>query len=193
MNSTQLPGKAMTALALFALSACGWGSSPAAAPSASLQSPAAEPPPTARPGQAWTTTIPHRLDEMDATALSQAVVHTIWAVDAARDTGQRQAFLRARPYLTQDCAARLQAEPVGTIPNLWREHRAYAQVRLTPQSPESGAGPESQVLAHRQFQVTVTPTGRDGWKGTPIRAITFTTLIRPAANTPWRISDITTA
>lgn len=130
---------------------------------------------------------------MDATAVSVIVVRTIWAVDAMRDTGQRDAYLRARPYLTQPCLARLQTEPVAGIPTLWRDHRAYAQVRLTRQAPELGAGPDSPVLAHRQFHVTVTPTGRDGWKGIPIRAITFTTLTRPTSAAPWRIATIATA
>lgn len=135
---------------------------------------------------------PKTVDRRDATAVSRAAVQTMWTVDAAIDRGQSDAYQRARPYLTPEYAARAEAQPIGTVPSLWRDHRAYARVRLTPQTPEDGAPPDNARTAHRQWEVAVTPVGRDGWKGAPTRAIAFVTLTRGGEN-DWRVSGVTTA
>jgi hypothetical protein len=151
---------------------------------------AAEP---SSPAPTATTAAPSRIDQGDATAVSRAAVQTMWTVDAALDHGQRDAYLRAQPYLTPDYATRLQNEPEGTLPGLWRDHHAYAKLHLTAQPPESGAGPDTPTTAHRQWQITVNPTGRDGWKAPPIRAIAFVTLTRASGRAPWKVSTVGTA
>lgn len=135
---------------------------------------------------------PKAVDRHDATAVSRAAVQVMWTVDAAIDRGQIDGYLRARPYLTPEYAAELGAEPVGTIPSLWREHRAYARVRLKAQTPEDGVGADTAGTAHRQWDVTVVPTGRDGWTGPPVHAIAFVTLARDAEDR-WQVARVDTA
>ena len=135
---------------------------------------------------------PKTVDRHDATAVSRAAVQVMWTVDASIDRGQGDAYRRARPYLTPEYAARTDAQPLGAVPSVWRDHRAYARVRLRPQTPEDGAPPDNARTSHRQWEVTVTPTGRDGWKGTPTQAIAFVTLTRDAGDA-WQVSGVTTA
>ena len=112
----------------------------------------------------------------------------MWTVDSAIDRGQRDAYLRACPYLTPDYAARVAAEQaVGPLPQQWRDHRAYAEVRLELRQPEGDLDPDTPTMAYRQWQVTVTPTGRDEWKGRTVRAIAFVTLTRASPRDPWRV------
>ncbi|GAA2148906.1 hypothetical protein [Actinomadura napierensis] len=136
---------------------------------------------------------PKKINQEDATAISRAAVQVMWTVDAAIDTGQLDAFKRAEPYLTPVYTAQLRTEAPGDLPASWRAHRAYAKVRLTRQPPESGVGPDSPILAHRQWLIVVTPTGRDGWTGPQVHAIAFVTLTRAAARGAWRVSTVTTA
>ncbi|SNR35819.1 hypothetical protein SAMN06265355_102119 [Actinomadura mexicana] len=124
--------------------------------------------------------------------MSQAAVQVMWTVDAAIDRGQGDAYRRARPFLTPEYAARSDAQPLGAVPSAWRDHRAYARVRLAPQTPEDGVPPDNARTAHRQWEVTVTPVGRDGWKGPSTRAVAFVTLTRGAGDA-WRVSGVTTA
>ncbi|MEV4003515.1 hypothetical protein [Actinomadura sp. NPDC049753] len=135
---------------------------------------------------------PADVDRSDPTAVSRAAVQTMWTVDAVIDRGQGDAYRRALPYLTGQYAERLQTLPLGGVPPAWRDHHAYARVRLSPQTLEDGAPPDNARTAHRQWEVTVTPTGRDGWKGTATRAIVFVTLTSDAEDI-WRVSAVTTA
>lgn len=163
-------------------------------PSASAPAPSAPaaiaPAPTATPHGGLPD--PKEVDRGDATAVSRAAVQVMWTVDAAVDRDQLDAYLRAGPYLSAKYAKALNAEPVGAVPSLWRDHRAYARVRLTPQAIEDGVGADTATTAHREWAVTVTPTGRDGWKGAPVHATAFVTLTR-GDDGDWQISEVTTA
>ncbi|WP_433473861.1 hypothetical protein ACQPZP_34430 [Spirillospora sp. CA-142024] len=152
--------------------------------------PSTPPAPTATPRGGLPD--PKAVDRQDATAVSRAAVQVMWTVDAATDRGQGDAYRRARPYLTPAYAARSEAQPAGAVPSVWRDHRAYARVRLAPQTPEDGVPPDNARTAHRQWDVTVTPIGRDGWKGPSTHAIAFVTLTRDAENA-WWVSEVTTA
>ncbi|GAA4140855.1 hypothetical protein [Actinomadura keratinilytica] len=137
---------------------------------------------------------PKDVDQRDATAVARAAVTVMWTVDSAIDRGQRDAYLRACPYLTPDYAARVAAEQaVGPLPQQWRDHRAYAEVRLELRQPEGDLDPDTPTMAYRQWQVTVTPTGRDEWKGRTVRAIAFVTLTRASPRDPWRVARVSTA
>lgn len=135
---------------------------------------------------------PRAVNRRDATAVSRAAVQVMWTVDAASDRSQLDAYLRARPYMTSAWYAALATEPVGAIPSHWRDHRAYAQVRLHAQAPEDGAGADTATTAHRQWKVTVTPIGRDGWTGRAAHAIAFVTLVGNAEGR-WEVSGVSTA
>ncbi|WP_190856874.1 hypothetical protein [Actinomadura sp. RB99] len=162
-------------------------------PSASATAPSAPaaiaPAPTATPHGGLPD--PKTVDRGDATAVSRAAVKVMWTVDAATDRSQLDAYLRAKPYLSPEYAERVNAEPAGAVPSLWRDHRAYARVHLTRQAPEDGIGADTAATAHRQWGVTVTPTGRDGWTGKPVHAIAFVSLIRRDGG--WQVSGVTTA
>lgn len=193
----------LVTLALAGSAACSPASGPAGrtAPPAATAGAGSTPPssPTtapASPGDRRPAGLPDpkQLNWSDATAVSRAAVAVMWTVDATVDTGQHGAYLRARPYLTPAYAQSVVQEPATVdIPAVWQEHRAYARVRLAPQKPESGAGPDTPTVAHRQWGVTIAPTGRDGWKGPRIHAIAFVTLTRPAPGAQWRVSAVTTA
>jgi hypothetical protein len=135
---------------------------------------------------------PKTVDRSDATAVSRAAVQVMWTVDATIDRGQLDAYLRAEPYLSPKYADEVGTQPPGSIPSVWRDHRAYARVRLAAQAPEDGVGPDTATTAHRQWGITVTPTGRDGWTGSPVRATAFVALTR-GDDGGWQVSQVTTA
>lgn len=135
---------------------------------------------------------PKTVDRSDATAVSRAAVQVMWTVDATIDSTQLDAYLRAKPYLSRKYAEEVSAEPAGAVPSLWRDHRAYARVRLKRQAPEDGVGPDTATTAHRQWGITVIPTGRDGWTGPSVHATAFVTLTRGDGG-GWQVSGVTTA
>jgi hypothetical protein len=132
------------------------------------------------------------VDRRDPTEVSRAAVQVMWTVDATIDRSQRDAYLRARPYLSPEYGEAVNAEPAGAMPSVWRDHRAYARVRLTAQAPEDGVGADTATTAHRQWRVTATPTGRDGWTGPPVHATAFVTLTR-GYDGGWQVTQVTTA
>lgn len=137
---------------------------------------------------------PRAVDHTDATAVAEAALITMWTVDSATDHGQRDAYLRALPYLTDEHAARVRADPATPpLPDEWRRHRAYARVTVERLPTEEGAPADTTTAIYRQWQITVRPTGRDGWRADPVTATAYTALQRRAAGRPWRIAQITTA
>lgn len=135
---------------------------------------------------------PDAIDRGDATAVSRAAIKVMWTVDAAVDSSQLDAYLRAKPYLSPEYAKGVSAETSGALPALWLDHRAYSRVRLTQQAPEDGVGADTSATAHRQWSITATPTGRDGWTGSPVHATAFVTL-RRGDDGGWQVSEVTTA
>jgi hypothetical protein len=133
-----------------------------------------------------------RLDQSDATAVSKAALTLMWTVDSAIDHGQQDAYQRATPLLDSVYKAVIDGQGAGSMPGLWSRHRAYAKVRLTRQTPLGDVPADTPKLAHRQWRIDVTPTGRDGWKGTPVHASAFVTLRRDGPDAPWRVSAVGT-
>lgn len=131
-----------------------------------------------------------RVDRRDATAVSKAALTVMHTVDAAVDEGLQDARLRASRFFTADFADRVRAEPAQYVPREWREHRAYAKVRLKRLEPEAGAPSDSPTEAFRQWEVTATPHGRDDWRGAPRTSVVFVQLVRPKAGASWRISAV---
>lgn len=134
-----------------------------------------------------------KVDQGNPTAVSKTVITVMWTVDATVDNGQRDAYLRAVPLLATTYAATISNQPAGGLPATWRDHRAYARVQAVLEEPKGDVEPDTPTTAHRQWQITVTPIGRDGWKGALVHASAFVTLTRAAANAPWRVSNVTTA
>lgn len=55
---------------------------------------------------------------------------------------------------------------------------------------EAGRPTDTATTAYRQWTATVTPTGRDGWKGSPENNTVFVELVRAAPGSPWRINAL---
>ncbi|MFB4319795.1 hypothetical protein [Actinomadura sp. 21ATH] len=133
---------------------------------------------------------PRQVDQKDATALSKAALTVMYTVDSTVDTGLRDAKLRAARYLTPEYTAKVRAEPGQYAPADWQRHRAYLAVRLKPLKPEAGAPADAPTTAHRQWEMTTTPTGRDDWRGASSVFVVFMALSRPSRDAPWRVSDM---
>jgi hypothetical protein len=211
MTRHRLLPAAPLAVAVAAVCACSTQSPPATNPTVTLTpSPTATAPPLApttpvlTPGRPAHTSPspalprgvpdPRAIDHTDATAVAKAALITMWVVDSATDEGQRDAYLRALPYLTDEYTAQVRADPATpSLPGDWRKHRAYARVTVQRLPAEEGAPADTTTAVYRQWQITARPTGRDGWRGDPVPATAYTALQRPAAGQPWRIAQITTA
>jgi hypothetical protein len=190
------PGRPSRVVLLAALacgmSACGVGHR--AAPEATSASPTAAISAPVTTSSAVPRGLPDlsRLDQSDATAVSKAALALMWTVDSAVDHGQQDAYQRAFPLLDSVYKAVVAGQGGGGLPGQWSRHRAYAKVRLTQETPLGDVPAETPTLAHRQWRIEVTPTGRDGWKDTPIHATAFVTLRRNGPDDPWRVSALGT-
>lgn len=122
--------------------------------------------------------------------MSRAALTIMYTVDSTVDAGLREAKLRAARYLTPGYTAKVRAEPRQYVPEEWRRHRAYLAVRLKALPREAGAPSDGATAAYRQWEMTTTPTGRDGWRGTPRRSVVYMALARPSEHEPWRVSDV---
>lgn len=171
---------------------------------------ASSPPPTsaiagsgvpARPGAFPTSTISGtpagglpvagKLDGKDATAVSRAVVLTMHTFDTTIDNSRFDAVLRSAPYLEATYFERIKdSAPVrgpGAEWAQWREHQAYG-VATAELATEMGQPEDSDMAAYRKWRVVVTPTGRDGWKGTPYEDVLFITMVRVSADATWKVT-----
>ena len=141
-------------------------------------------------------TRPADVDQRDADAFGWAALKVMWTFDTAIDSGPQDAGVRAADagWLTKAYAARLRAHRPRSVPGAqWREwagHRAYTVVTL--RKAEDAAKPgDTGTEAWRQWTVTATPFGRDGWAGEATTVVTFVHLTRTAADGTWRVSDVT--
>ncbi|MEU8133622.1 hypothetical protein [Streptodolium elevatio] len=130
------------------------------------------------------------VNRADAVATARAAVVTMWASDTTTDAGEREASLRAAPYLTPEFAAQLRRDPPVAGPGAeWREwaaHRAYVSVTVEL-ADEMGRPPDTTNTSVHTLQVTATPVGRDGWKGTPLTQTVMISLSR-ADGAPWAVT-----
>jgi hypothetical protein len=133
---------------------------------------------------------PRRVDQKDATAVSKAALTVMYTVDSTVDVGLRDAKLRAERYLTPGYTGKIKAEPRQYVPEEWRQHRAYLAVRLKPLVREEGAPSDGPTAAYRQWEMSATPTGRDGWHDTRSKSVVYMVLGRSSERAPWRISDV---
>ncbi|MDG4537209.1 hypothetical protein N3K67_34695, partial [Streptomyces sp. AV19] len=68
-------------------------------------------------------------------------------------------------------------------------HRAYTTVNLRP-AQDAGRPGDDATHALRQWSVTTTARGRDGWNGPPDIVAAFVELSRPADGDPWRVAGV---
>jgi len=142
---------------------------------------------TPRPG------LPTGVDGNSADAVTKAALTTMWTIDTTIDTTQYDATARAFPYLTTEYAAKLKDGRPRSAPGAqwqtWTDHTAWTTVTLSP-TEDAGRPADTPTTAYRQYTVTATPHGTDGWTGDPIETTAFVTLTRN--NGPWKISSVQT-
>lgn len=130
------------------------------------------------------------VDRTDAAATARAAVITMWASDTTTDASEREASLRATPYLSSELAAQLRRDPPvagpGTEWREWARHRAYLAV-TAELADEMGRPPDTTSTSVHTLQVTVTPTGRDGWVGTQFTQTVMIALTR-TDTAPWQVT-----
>ena len=134
-------------------------------------------------------TIPASVDQHSATAVALAGTRALLALDTTVDAGSNATARRQQVWLTPAFAKQVQsAIPIaapGAVWTSWAHHRAHLTVRTAlggDDLPPSKAG-----TAYRQVLATLTPTGRDGWHGSPQQRVEFVSLARIAGGV-WRIA-----
>lgn len=187
---TTTAAAAALALAVLAPTACSPSTPPPAAPSsppvtvvpvprAPLPPP---PPPTAPPD-------PSTVDRNSPDAVAAAVVTLNYALDTDQVHSWTDAARRATPLLTPDYAGRIATAP-SPAPDAqwstWTRHHAYTTVELQPDAEPHP--PDTPDTAARALELTVTPYGRDGWRGEPEQTEVFVTLTRTSAG--WSVSQL---
>ncbi|MEE1940984.1 hypothetical protein V1L54_16495 [Streptomyces sp. TRM 70361] len=139
---------------------------------------------------------PADIDRTDADAVGRAVLTVLWTFDTAVDRRPHDAGLRAADagWLTDAYADRLRAHRPRSVPGAqwqeWAGHRARTTVAL--KKTEDAAKPaDTGTEAWRQWTVTATPHGREGWTGKPTTVVAYVRLTRPAAGRVWQVADVT--
>lgn len=139
--------------------------------------------------------VPASVDQEDASAVARGALTALYTHDTAVDPGRQQAALRmaAVGWTTPAYAAQQRAAQPrsggGAAWTEWTSHRAYTTVKATP-ADEAGRPADTATTAYRQWTITITPRGRDGWTGDPEASTAFVELVRPAAGQPWRLSAL---
>jgi hypothetical protein len=127
----------------------------------------------------------------DAVALAGSITAAMsdTALDSQPETTTQRAA-RAGWFTPAFAKANLNA---GTLPgppgaqwNSWTAHRAY--LRVTGILGSDDHPPDTATTAARQVIVTLTPIGRDGWRGAPITQVEAVRLNLLAG--AWRIDDV---
>lgn len=203
VRSRGIAAAALCGAILLTSGACSFGGGPGekagSPPSATLPTVGSGVP--ARPGAFPTSTVSgtpagglpvaEKLDGKDATAVSEAVARTMNMFDTAIDFSTYDAVLRAAPYLDPTFLDRIKAAPPvrgsGARWEEWAKHQAYG-VTTTQIGTEMGQPQDTDLTAYRKWLVIVTPTGRDGWKGTPYEDVLFVTMVRVSADATWKVT-----
>lgn len=134
---------------------------------------------------------PDRVGGADPQTVAAAAVKTMWTVDTAIDHSQRDADLRAAPYLSPVLLALLMDNAVVAAPgaqwDTWSSHQAYTTV--TVRQEHDDPPPDDATTARRQEHIDVLVHSRDGSKTNTVSATVFVTLTR-SADGPWRVADL---
>ncbi|MFF0728735.1 hypothetical protein [Streptomyces sp. NPDC004134] len=158
---------------------------------------ASAPPDREDPGTPAGGVVRHRdVERTDADAVSRGALTVLWTYDTAVDDGPGDAGLRAADagWLTAEYADRLRTGRPPPAPGArWREwagHRASTSVALEP-ADEAAKPADTGTGAWRQWRVTATPAGRDGWRGAPVVVAAYVHLTRTAPGEAWRVAGVT--
>ena len=149
------------------------------------------------PGKAGSPPVPlpnaSQVDGQDAAAVSRAAVTITWTMDTNIDTSQHDAELRATPFYSDRHAREVAKAAPRAAPGAewttWSQHQAYTTVDIRS-AEEDGRPSDSPTVATSRWSLTVTPVGRDGWRGTAQHVVAFTVLTRSEGQ-PWKLDRIT--
>lgn len=107
-----------------------------------------------------------------------------------RDTGPHAAARRALAYLAPPMSTDVLAAPpvasAGAKWDLWMRHRAVLTSQVTPGNDPTP--PDTANRVYRQYQVTQTVRGENGWSAPDETTTVFVTLVRTPEG--WRISEL---
>lgn len=153
--------------------------------------------PTGAPGTpAGGVPDPATVDDADPDAVAVAALTAMFSMDTAIDLSPSDADRRAIPWLSEAFADGVRAgSPSGGGAD-WialTEHQGYTVVDQVFDVSEDGAPTDSDQHVYRIYQVTYTPTGRDGWTGEPVTYYYYLTLIRADTTQPWRLDLLSAA
>jgi hypothetical protein len=131
------------------------------------------------------------LTSADPDVVAAAALTAYHRADTALDLGPADTHRRALPWTTGQLAAGIRDDRPVTGPGAaWTTlaaHHGYTTVTIT-RAYDDGAPTDTKGVVHRQFTVTTTPHGRDGWTGAPVTHTDYLTLTRTRSG--WRITAL---
>ncbi|MET9857817.1 hypothetical protein ABZY93_00610 [Streptomyces smyrnaeus] len=139
---------------------------------------------------------PEEVDQKDADAVAEGTLTAMWTYDTTVDRGPHDAGVRTANagWLTEKYTEQLRGHRARSAPgaqwDTWAQHRAYTTVELA--KTEDAAKPaDTDTEAWRQWTVTTTPHGRDGWQRKPTTVVAYVHLVRAKADAAWRVAGVT--
>ncbi|WP_326807123.1 MULTISPECIES: hypothetical protein [unclassified Streptomyces] len=139
---------------------------------------------------------PGDVDQGDADAVGEGTLKAMWTSDTTIDSGPQDATVRTADagWLSEKYEKQLRGHRSRSAPGAqwekWTHHRAYTKVEVA--KTEDAARPDdTDTEAWRQWTVTTTPHGRDGWKPKPTTVAAYVQLVRSAPDADWRVAGVT--
>lgn len=214
MSRSKIAGTAATLVAGALLSACGATSVHAAsgntirrpdnttgfvppAPSATkttlTTTTTTTPPPSTDATFPPTVTALLGLNRSNPTAVAVAMLDSTFSYNTNLDKSPQAALERSAVWYTPSAAKKLAAAGPQGSPGkqwtTWSQHHVITTVTVSA-APDSGAPPETSTSAYRQFAVTVTPHGSNGWTAPPELYACFVTLTNTSVG--WQVASLDT-
>jgi hypothetical protein len=135
------------------------------------------------------------VNRAEPTAVAEALLAATFTSDTATDTSPQNAVIRSLIWYTAAEAATIRSEeptgPAGAQWTLWAAHHVSTSVAVAV-NHDPGAPADTATVAYRQFAVTVTPQGSNGWTTPPDVYECFIVLTRPATHGVWQVSSLQT-
>jgi len=119
------------------------------------------------------------LDYRDPTAVCLRFAAAVYQRDTRTDASPQAAYRRAMAYTTGELAAAVAAQPDGRDPQwaTWRAHGAASDPTVTAAVPDGDVQPaDTANQSYRVVEVSLTPVGADGWRGSTEQHFVFCTL-----------------
>jgi hypothetical protein len=189
------PPAALLAALLVVILAAGCSEPGEQAPATGPEAPVAPMPyPPPRPdniaGPAPAPTAPAPPATAGPDEVAQAGLRIMFTWYTGHDTGPASATRRALAYLAPPMSTDVIAAPPAASPGAqwdqWAGHHAVLIPTITRGGDDTP--PTTTQRAYRQYLITQTVTGADGWTAPPQRITAFVTLAH--SSTGWRIAQV---